>query len=84
MSKTNKSLRKPAGKRPLKKLITRDILIGKLIEKYPQSSQVLLQHGFHCLGCMVSPYESLEAGAAVHGIPLEKLLKDLNNLVKRK
>ncbi|MDD5040518.1 MAG: DUF1858 domain-containing protein [Patescibacteria group bacterium] len=62
--------------------ITKDILIGDLIRKHPETEQVLLHYGFHCIGCMVSPYESLEAGAAVHGIPLESLLKDINRAVR--
>jgi hypothetical protein len=31
---------------------------------------------------MISPYESLEAGAAVHGIPLNRVLKEINESIK--
>lgn len=80
MPKIKKTTKQAAAKKPL---ITKDILIGKLIAKYPQVSETLMEHGFHCIGCVVSPYESLEAGAAVHGIPLEKLLKDLNKEIQK-
>jgi len=62
--------------------VTKDILMGELVDKYPQASEILMKYGFHCLGCMISPYESLEAGAAVHGIPLEKVLKEINQSIK--
>lgn len=63
--------------------VTKDILIGELISQYPQSTEILMKYGFHCIGCMISPYESLESGAAVHGIPLEKVLKEINDTVKK-
>ncbi len=62
--------------------VTKDILMGELVNKYPQATEILMKYGFHCIGCMVSPYESLEAGAAVHGIPLEKVLKEINQSIK--
>lgn len=55
--------------------------MGELISKYPQVTEILMKHGFHCIGCSVSPYESLEAGAAVHGIPLDKVLKEINQSI---
>ena len=62
--------------------VTKDILMGELVDKYPQASEILMKYGFHCLGCMISPYESLEAGAAVHGIPLNRVLKEINESIK--
>lgn len=80
---TIKKQAKPKKKKPvLKTKITKNIIIGDLIEKYPASAEVLAKHGFHCIGCMISPYETLEAGAAVHGIPLKLLLGEINKAVK--
>lgn len=62
--------------------ITKGMLIGDVLEKYPQSVEIFSKYGFHCIGCMISPYESLEDGAAVHNIPLDPLLKDINAAVK--
>ena len=63
--------------------ITKDILMGELVSKYPQTSDVLMKYGLHCVGCMLSPYESLEAGVSVHGIPMKPLLKDLNKVITK-
>ena len=65
-----------------KEKITKNMLIGDILEKYPQSVEVFSKYGFHCIGCMISPYESLEDGAAVHNIPVGPLLKDINAAVK--
>ena len=64
-------------------LITKDMLMGEILEKHPEAAEVLVQYGFHCIGCMISPYETLEAGAAVHGVPLESVLDDLNTVARQ-
>ena len=77
-----KSASKPKTRKKNTGIITKDILMGELVSQYPQTNQVLMKHGLHCIGCMLSPYESLESGVAVHGIPLAPLLKELNAVVK--
>lgn len=67
--------------------ITKDILIGDLVEKYPKLAKVLVEdYGFHCIGCMAAGMESLEEGATVHGMDekeITKLIADLNNRVEK-
>ena len=61
-------------------MVTKDMLIGEIIqmnEKYPE---ILLEAGMHCLGCPASAGESLEEACAVHGIDVEELLERLNNV----
>lgn len=70
---TKKSEKKPA--------ITADMLMGDIVSQYPIAAEILTRYGFHCIGCMISPYESLEAGAAVHGIPVDPLIKELNEAI---
>ena len=47
--------------------VTGEILIGDLVDQYPESIPVLFQIGMHCLGCPSSAMESLEEAAYVHG-----------------
>ena len=66
-------------------LITKDMTMGEIIEKYPFASEVMLSYGLHCVGCHVNPYESLENGALGHGMSDEEvssMLQELNDLVK--
>jgi len=66
--------------------ITKDVLIGELVEKYPKLAKVLVEdYGFHCIGCMAAGMETLEQGAEVHGMSgkeIKKLVEDLNIRVK--
>ena len=66
--------------------ITKDILIGELVEAYPQLAKVLVEdYGFHCIGCMAAGMETLEQGAQVHGMnkkEIEKMVEKFKALVK--
>lgn len=63
------------------------MLINDVVQKFPESIGVFMKYGLHCVGCQVSKIESIQQGAAGHGIvgeDLEKMVKDLNNLFKEK
>jgi len=66
--------------------ITKDILIGDLVENYPELGRVLVEeYGFHCIGCMAAGMETLEEGASVHGMSkkeIEKMVEDLKKLAE--
>ena len=61
---------------------TKDMLIGDVIRKNPETVGVLMQHGMGCVGCPPSQMESLEEAAMVHGINLDSLMDALNSLNK--
>ncbi|MCP4544076.1 MAG: DUF1858 domain-containing protein [Chloroflexi bacterium] len=61
--------------------IKKDMPIGDVVEKYPQTVEVFLRHGLMCFGCAVARFENLEQGATAHGIDVEALVKDLNTAV---
>lgn len=67
-----------------KQLITKNTLIGDIVEKYPEIGEVLVEdYGFHCVGCMAAEMETLEQGAMVHGMTtkeINKLVETLNGL----
>ncbi len=52
--------------------------IRELLEKEPEKANILLEAGMHCLGCPASQAETIEEACQVHGIDVEKLLKELN------
>jgi hybrid cluster-associated redox disulfide protein len=58
--------------------ITKEMSIGEVVTKYPQTVKVFLQHGLMCVGCAAARFENLEQGAVAHGINVEALVKDLN------
>jgi len=67
-----------------KNKITKDMSIGEVVEKYPQTAEVFMKHGLHCLGCAIAHLENIEQGCQAHGIDTKKLVDDLNKAVKKK
>ena len=56
-------------------------LIGEIVNTYPESIEVLLSVGMHCLGCPASQAESLEDACAVHGLDPVVVAKAVNSAI---
>lgn len=63
--------------------ITKDMLIGEIIELDQRLIAVLMMAGMHCVGCPASQGESLEEAAFVHGIDPDELAEELNEHYER-
>lgn len=66
-----------------KNAISKKISFRELIDKYPESVEVLFANGMHCFGCAMSAYETLEQGALGHGINPDKLVNEINKRIKK-
>ena len=60
--------------------ITKDMGIGEIVQKFPDTVPVFQAFGMHCLGCAIAHFETLEDGVNAHGIDLERILEDLNKV----
>ena len=58
--------------------ITKDALIGDILDMDEGTAKYFLEMGMHCLGCPASRGESLEEACAVHGVDVDKLLAVVN------
>ena len=58
--------------------ITKDTMIGELLNIDAEVAPILLEIGMHCLGCPASQMETLEEACEVHGIDVEEVVKKLN------
>jgi len=67
-----------------KKNITPKWTINNLLNKYPETADILIKYGFHCIGCALADMETIEQGGKVHGLTkkeIEKLVEELNKNV---
>lgn len=64
-------------------MITKEMSIGEIVQEYPETVPVLMSHGLGCIGCAIAQFESLEEGAMVHGIDIDKLVEDLNKSIQK-
>lgn len=58
--------------------ITKDTIIGDILNIAPQTAPLFMGIGMHCLGCPASRGESLEEACAVHGVDCDELIAKLN------
>ncbi len=61
--------------------ITRDALIGDILDAHPDVAPFLLEMGMHCLGCPSARGESLEQACMVHGVDVEEILEKMNSAI---
>ncbi len=64
--------------------VTKDILIGELLEIDQGVIPILLNAGMHCLGCPASQGESIEEAALVHGLNPDELVAEINEFLENK
>jgi hybrid cluster-associated redox disulfide protein len=64
--------------------ITKDTIIGDILQINPNSAPILMEMGMHCLGCPASRGESIEAACRVHGTDADELVNQLNEYFANK
>ena len=62
-------------------VVNRKTLIGEIVNQYPETAEVLLGIGMHCLGYPASQAESLEDDGDVHGVDPESVIKAINDKI---
>ena len=68
----------------MKMKVTKDSLIGDVLDFDVETAQFFLEMGMHCLGCPASRGESIEAACAVHGTNCEELIEKINAFLASK
>jgi len=58
--------------------VTKDSLIGEILDADRTTSQYFLEMGMHCLGCPSARGETLEQACAVHGVDCDELVAKIN------
>ena len=62
--------------------ITKDTIIGSVLDVAPQAAPLFLAIGMHCLGCPSSRGETVEEACMVHGIDCDAFLTQLNKFIE--
>lgn len=62
--------------------ITKDTIIGDILDVAPQTAPIFLSIGMHCLGCPSSRGETVEEACMVHGVDCDGFLTQLNHFLE--
>lgn len=59
-------------------LVTKDTIIGEILDEDETTAPYFLEIGMHCLGCPASRGETLEEACMVHDVDADELIEKLN------
>lgn len=59
--------------------VTKDTIIGDILDMDSTTAPFFLEMGMHCLGCPASRGETVEQACMVHGMSPDELLKKIND-----
>ncbi|MDR1464966.1 MAG: DUF1858 domain-containing protein [Oscillospiraceae bacterium] len=58
--------------------VTKDSIIGDVLDADRATAPYFLEMGMHCLGCPASRGESIQEACEVHGVDADELVQQLN------
>ncbi|MDD5455470.1 MAG: DUF1858 domain-containing protein [Candidatus Margulisbacteria bacterium] len=61
-------------------MISKDMKIIDMLNEYPDSISIMQKHGVGCLGCMLAHSETIGEGLAAHGLDVDAVLKEIEDL----
>ncbi len=64
--------------------ITRETVIGDIVDFDPDTAEVFLDCGMHCLDCPISRMETVEEACEVHGVDPDELIENLKDYFEHK
>lgn len=56
-----------------KRIITKDMNLADVIFKWPDTAEIFLDYGLHCVGCIAAGFDTIEVGAKVHNLTEEEI-----------
>ena len=64
--------------------ITKQSVVGDVLDFAPTTAEYFLEMGMHCLGCPSARGESIEDACAVHGVDADELVAKIKEHIANK
>ena len=61
--------------------ITKDMNLADVLFRWPQTAEVFMDYGLHCVGCGAAGFDTIEMGAQIHNLneeEIEQMVADAN------
>lgn len=62
-------------------MVTKDSIIGDVLDQHPEAAPFFLEIGMHCLGCPSARGETIEQACMVHGEDCDELVAKINEAI---
>ncbi len=56
-----------------KQIVTKDMNLADILFKWPDTAEIFLDYGLHCVGCIAAGFDTIEMGAKVHNMTDEEI-----------
>lgn len=63
--------------------ITKDTIIGDILDMNRDTAPFFLEMGMHCLGCPSARGETVAQACAVHGVDADELVNKINAFLEK-
>ena len=63
--------------------VTKETIIGEILDHAPDTAPLFIEMGMHCLGCPASRGESIEEACMVHGTDADALVQKINDFLAK-
>ena len=64
--------------------VTKDSIIGDVLDAAPDTAPFFFEIGMHCLGCPASRGETIADACEVHGTDADALIAKINAFLEKK
>jgi hybrid cluster-associated redox disulfide protein len=64
-------------------MVKKTSVIGDVLDAAPETAELFLEMGMHCLGCPASRGETIEEACAVHGTDADALIEKINAMKEK-
>ena len=65
-------------------IVTKDTIVGDIVNADEGVAPILMYSGLQCLGCAMASGETIEEACMVHGMDCDELIEELNNYFQSK
>lgn len=69
-----------------KQEVDKNMTLGEVVQKFPESAEIMMNYGLHCIGCHVAAWETIEQGALGHGMnekESDKMIEEINVAINK-
>ena len=63
--------------------ISKDTVIGTILDSAPETAPFFLEMGMHCLGCPSARSETVAQACMVHGVNADELISKINEFLSK-
>lgn len=62
--------------------ITKDMNLADVLFRWPQTAEVFMDYGLHCVGCGAAGFDTIEMGAQIHNLNEEEIAQMVDDANK--